>query len=1118
MARLVVSARLPFLFFVLGLLLWPLAVVHASPSADHMPFCGVRDDEPERRDHPRPAGKRLADLNRGAPRTVRMIYFLPKDRPFRQDVVDLLQMRMREVQTFYAEQMQAHGYGNTTFRVETDARGEPLVHRVDGNHPERHYNTNHTIGEVLDEIYFGEGPLQFDVVANDYLIVIDNSTGSINSDGSYVGGINFDIDKRGGVSLVPSDLGFNIIAHELGHTFGLGHDFRDDLYLMSYGGGGRDRLSACAAASLSVHPYFNAAISLGDERSLTKAGVSWSSSSYNPPTVELISSPTYPAGATKVSVRVQVSDADGIHQVILRDITRRPHRQAGLLSLAACRGLDGAQDAVVEFEYDVSIPPFFPEQHRLYVWVVDADGEVDGASFSLSQSSSYHVATLAHPGEVRSLSFSPAGRLLATSARETATVSLWDVASRQQVETLELEHWSPALSFSPAGGLLAMAVSGSVQLWDVESRRRVATLAHPGWVRSLSFSPAGGLLATLFSGSVQLWDVESRRRVATFPLGDYADLLSFSPDGRWLAVHAGDGIHRIVTVLDLASGQPVERFFMPSDHYVYALLFSPKSTWLAITGTGSQLLDLASGQRVTLAHPGDGSVRSLSFSPDGRSLAMGGDNGAIWLWDVASRQRVATLVHAGIGTVRVLSFSPDGRLLASGGEGGREVWLWDVSEWIGEQTITTVEQRPHTLTKVSGQGQQGTVSQPLTKPFVVSVKDQNGSALAGAVVTFSVTAGGGTLSSSTATTNANGRARSTLTLGSQPGANTVAATVAGLQPVTFTATATDQTPHSLTKVSGEGQAGPASTQLAAPLVVSVLDQEGAELAGVDVTFAVTAGGGVLSSAADANPCIFKSSKSSITATTDANGQATTRLTLGSQPGTNTVEVTVAGLAPVAFTATAAEQAAPYRLTKVCGEDQEGIVGALLAESLVVSVVDEDGAALAGVDVSFAVTAGGGTLSATTVATNANGRAATRLTLGSEAGPNTVEATVEGLESVTFTATGEKSALASMFDAFGSGKRVALPDSPQLAQNAPNPFNSQTVISYFLHAPSPARVEVFALSGQRVAVLQQGLQQAGYHRLHWDGRDEAGRPVASGLYLYRLVTAEAVLTRKLLLLR
>ena len=98
------------------------------------------------------------------------------------------------------------------------------------------------------------------------------------------------------------------------------------------------------------------------------------------------------------------------------------------------------------------------------------------------------------------------------------------------------------------------------------------------------------------------------------------------------------------------------------------------------------------------------------------------------------------------------------------------------------------------------------------------------------------------------------------------------------------------------------------------------------------------------------------------------------------------------------------------------------------------------------------------------------------------------------------------------------EQIGQPDGPQLAQNAPNPFNSQTVLSYFLHAPSPTRLEVFSLTGQRVAVLHQGPQQAGYHRLHWNGRDAAGRSLASGMYLYRLVTDESVLTRKLMLLR
>ena len=158
-----------------------------------------------------------------------------------------------------------------------------------------------------------------------------------------------------------------------------------------------------------------------------------------------------------------------------------------------------------------------------------------------------------------------------------------------------------------------------------------------------------------------------------------------------------------------------------------------------------------------------------------------------------------------------------------------------------------------------------------------------------------------------------------LPLGSEPGTNTVAVTVEGLEAETFTATAIEQTPHSLTKVSGDGQEGLAGIALAAPFVVSVLDENSAAMAGAVVTFVITTGRGMLSVE---------------TATTDADGQAATTLTLGSQPRTNTVEATVEGLAPVTFTAAAVEH-----VTKVSGDGQGGLAGAALAEPFVVSVLE-----------------------------------------------------------------------------------------------------------------------------------------------------------------------------------
>ena len=257
---------------------------------------------------------------------------------------------------------------------------------------------------------------------------------------------------------------------------------------------------------------------------------------------------------------------------------------------------------------------------------------------------------------------------------------------------------------------------------------------------------------------------------------------------------------------------------------------------------------------------------------------------------------------------------------------------------------------------------------------------------------------------------------------------------------------------------------------------------------------------------------------------------------------------------------------PRTLTTV-GHRQQGPAGSTLAQPFVVLVLDQYGDPLAGAKVTFSIAAGGGTLSATTVTTDADGHASTTLTLGRQPGPNTVVATIAGLEPVTFTVEAAATPdfdgdgltgfpdfflfaeafggtdprfdldgngsvdFADFFlfaEAFGQPARaklvamarelIGLPDGPQLRQNAPNPFNSGTVISWFQLQPGLARLEVYALTGQRVAVLQEGPRKAGFHRLRWDGRDERGRQLASGVYLYRLVTTEAVQTRKLTLLR
>ena len=93
-----------------------------------------------------------------------------------------------------------------------------------------------------------------------------------------------------------------------------------------------------------------------------------------------------------------------------------------------------------------------------------------------------------------------------------------------------------------------------------------------------------------------------------------------------------------------------------------------------------------------------------------------------------------------------------------------------------------------------------------------------------------------------------------------------------------------------------------------------------------------------------------------------------------------------------------------------------------------------------------------------------------------------------------------------------------PQTPALSRNYPNPFNSSTTIPFSLSAPSSVRIVIHNLTGQQVRTLTSSPFPSGTHALHWDGRDQQGRDLASGLYLYQLRAGDLTRTRKMLLLR
>ena len=510
------------LFGIASFTLLPPGAAHASPPpADSVHFCAFDDYQQWRRDHPRPAAKRLADLNVGEPRTVRMIYFLPNDWPYRADVVDSMKTVIKQSRTFYREQMQAHGYGNETFRIETDAQGEPLVHRVDGQHPFSHYDN--TLGNAV----VAELEQTFDLDANIYFIVLGTDA-LRQGNGQPAGGVGRRRTKNGGYLVVPDYFSFFTVAHELGHTFGLYHDFRDNRFIMSYGHDQRGVLSACAAEFLAVHPCFNPAVPIGEGQ---------------PPTVEITSPTRYQPGTRSVPVQFQVSDSEGLHQVSL------------IGNAKPCRGLGGKTAAVVEFDYDggfgekgFSHLSDHPRRHLLIV-AVDAKGNVSQTNSFLTEISPYAIATLrGHLDHITSVAFSPDGTLLASGAKakhpeSDATVTLWDVDTRENIATLEQTRGVPSVAFSRDGTLASgTSFDDGVKLWDVGTRKLIGSLKGGGG-RLVVFSRDGTLLASSVCcqvNEIALWDVARRELLATLKgHTDQINAVAFSHDGTLLVSGSG---------------------------------------------------------------------------------------------------------------------------------------------------------------------------------------------------------------------------------------------------------------------------------------------------------------------------------------------------------------------------------------------------------------------------------------------------------------------------------------------------------------------------------------------------------------------------------------------------